>query len=81
MTSVTINEQQTVNQNQEVYNVEITDGYTLETQFGKILTVQMTQEESTVGAGTYGGYTTSGSQITFKVDSTKTWSVTVTGAK
>ena len=81
MTSVTENDRIDVNQKQTIYNVEITDGYTLETQFEVIVGVEMTQEESTVSAGTYGGYTTSGSQITFKVDSTKTWSVTVSGRK
>ena len=81
MTDVTINEQMTVNQNCEVYNCEIANGYTLPTQFDTIIAVVMTNEETGVGVGTYGGYATSGSQITFYVDSTTTWSVIVVGRK
>ena len=65
----------------EAYNFEIEDGETWETGFDEIFVVLMTQEESTVGAGTYGGYTTSGGQITFKVDSKKTWAVLVIGRR
>jgi len=81
MTDVTINDQVTVNQNQEAYDLEITNGYTLSTQFDEVVNVQMTNHETGVGAGTYGGWNASGSQITFYVDSTTTWSVTVTGRK
>ncbi len=81
MTSVTINDQMTVNQNCEVYNCEIANLETLETQFAEIIAVQMTNSETGVGNGTYGGWVASGSQITFYVDSDTTWSVMVVGRK
>jgi len=85
MTSVTINKQMDVNQNQTVFNCEVTNGYTLETQFGEIIGVTATNEESGVGAGTYFGYTigtgVATGQITCYVNTVGTWTITVSGRK
>lgn len=79
MVSVTQNDSHlTLGPNMECYNVEIATGQTLETGFGRIIGVVMTPEE-TQDATRAWGYSLSTSQITFTVDSTKTYTVLVIG--
>ena len=65
---------------QEVYNLEIANAETLETGFGTIIGVVMCPEETQSSSRAW-GYSISGSQVTFTVDSEKTYTVVVYGRK
>ena len=70
MTSVTINKRSEAKMDERVYNIEATDGYTLETPFGVIYGVWLCAEESTVDGTQFASYTTSAGVITINCGGT-----------
>ena len=83
MVSVTTNES-IASTRYEAYDLEIADGQTLETGFGRVIAVLMTPKETQSASIAYGyslGTGDAASQVTFSVNTTNTYGVAVFGLK